>query len=123
LTEEDIITHERYAMAAGKGNKVIECSVTPKVHLMLKHVAWQMRNLRGGLGNKMEDWIKQGHQTGMRLQQRFRTVQKPLIRALAREKVNSCSTHSNVIANTDATNEGNKRNCVSNKKVDVVAIR
>jgi hypothetical protein len=121
-TEEDITTYERYVSAAGKGNKVLECSVTPKVHLMLTHIAWQMRNVRGGLGHKMEDWIEQGHQTGMHLRQRFRTVQNPLVRALAQEKVNSRSTHPNVIAQTDATNEGNKRNFVSEKKVEVVAI-
>jgi hypothetical protein len=48
-TEQDIITYKRYVLAAGKGNKVLEGSVTPKVHLMLKHVAWQMRNVRGGV--------------------------------------------------------------------------
>jgi hypothetical protein len=50
-------------------------------------------------------------------------VQNPLVRALAREKANSRSTHPDVIAHTDATNEGNKRNFVSEKKVDVVGMR
>jgi hypothetical protein len=48
------------------------------------------------------------HQTGMCLLQRFRTVQNPAIRAVAREKVSSRLLHPNVIAHTDATNAGNK---------------
>jgi hypothetical protein len=48
------------------------------------------------------------HQTGMRLQQRFRTVQNPAIRTVARVKVSSCSLHPNVIAHTNATDAGNK---------------
>ncbi len=59
----------------------------------------------------------------MRLRQRFRMVQNPLVRALVREKANSCNTHPDVIAHTDATNEGNKRNFVSEKEIDVVAMR
>jgi hypothetical protein len=50
-------------------------------------------------------------------------VQSPLVRVLAREKTNSCNTHPDVIAHTDATNEGNKCNFVSGKKVDVVRMR
>ncbi len=48
------------------------------------------------------------HQTGMRLRQRFRTVQNPAIRAVAWEKASSCLSHPDVIAHTDATNAGNK---------------
>ncbi len=58
----------------------------------------------------------------MRLRQCFCTVQNPLVRALAREKANSCNTHPDVIAHTDAMNEGNNRNFVSEKEVDVVAM-
>jgi hypothetical protein len=48
------------------------------------------------------------HHTGMRLRQRFRTVQNPAIRAVAREKASSRSLHPDVIAHTNATNAGNK---------------
>jgi hypothetical protein len=41
---------------------------------------------------------------------------------LAQEKANSCNTHPDVIALTDTTNEGKKRNFVSEKEVDVVAM-
>ena len=56
----------------------------------------------------MEDCLEQLHQTGMRLRQHFCTVQNPVIRALARENANSCSSHPDVIAHTSATNAGNK---------------
>jgi hypothetical protein len=41
------------------------------MHLMLKHVETQMRNIPGGLWDKAEDWVERLHQTGMRLRQRF----------------------------------------------------
>jgi hypothetical protein len=67
-----------------------------------------MTNIREGLGVKMEDWVEQLHQTGMRLQQRFCTVQNPVIHVLAHEIYNSCLLHPNVIAHTDATDAGIK---------------
>ena len=63
------------------------------------------------------------HQTGMRLQQRFRTVQNPAIRTVARVKVSSCSLHPNVIAHTDATNAGNKRSFSVAKTDDAILTR
>jgi hypothetical protein len=59
----------------------------------------------------------------MRLRQRFHTVKNPLVRTLAQEKANSRNTHPDVIAHTDAKNEGNKRNFVFEKEVDVVVMR
>jgi len=56
----------------------------------------------------MEDWVERLHQTEMRLRQRFCTVQNPVIRALAREKANSRSSHPDVIAHTNATNAENR---------------
>jgi len=71
----------------------------------------------------MEDWVEQLHQTGMRLQQHFRTVQNPVIRALVREKVNSRSAHPDVIAHTSATNAGNKRSFSVMQVEDVILNR
>jgi hypothetical protein len=76
--ELDVITYRRYVLAAVEGSKTLQCTVTPKVHMMLKHVEWQMTNIKGGLGDKMEDWVERLHQTGMRMRQRFRTVQNPI---------------------------------------------
>ena len=96
-----------YVLAAVEGSKALQCTVTPKVHMMLKHVEWQMTKIKGGLGNKMEDWVERLHQTGMRMRQQFRTVQNPLVWALAREKADSCNVHPDVIANLEATNKRN----------------
>jgi hypothetical protein len=64
---QDTNTCFQYVQAAVHKNAVLPCTVTPKVHLMLKHVTWQMQNIWGGLGDKMEDWVECLHQTGMRL--------------------------------------------------------
>ena len=70
-TEEDMLTYRSYVDAAVKGILDLQCTITPKVHLMLKHVETQMRNIPGGLEDKAEDWVERLHQTGMRLRQRF----------------------------------------------------
>jgi hypothetical protein len=121
--EQDTKNYLRYVLAAVHGNDALGCTVTPKVHMMLKHVAFQMRYIRGGLGDKMEDWVEQLHQTGMRLRQRFCTVQNPVIWALAREKANSRSSHSDVIAHKNATNAGNKHSFSVVKVDDAISTR
>jgi hypothetical protein len=46
------------------GHVNLGLTITPKVHLMLKHVWWQTEDTRGGLGDKMEDWDEKQHQIG-----------------------------------------------------------
>ena len=118
--ENDTKTYLCYVSAAVHGNNALRCTITPKVHLMLMHVAWQMRNIRGGLGNKIKDWVERLHQTGMCLRDRFRRVKNPLVRAQAREKANSRASHPNVIAHTYATNAGNKRSFSAEKVDDTI---
>jgi len=65
-TEIDCSTYRLYVRAAVKGSKDLRYTITPKVHLMLEHVEWQMTNIRWGLGDKMEDWVEQLHQDGKR---------------------------------------------------------
>jgi hypothetical protein len=119
-TEQEILTYREYVNSAVQGHIELRCSITPKVHLMCMHVEDQMKNIEGGLGDKMEDWVERLHQTGMRLRQRFRTVQNPLVRAVAREKAHSRNVHPEVIAHIELTNEGNKRN-LTQKKIDNIA--
>ncbi len=121
--EIDAITNQRYVLASVEGSKALECTVTPKVHMILKHVEWQMINIKGGLGDNMEDWVERQHQTGIRMRQQFRTVQNPLVCVRAREKANSRSLHPDVIANLEVRNKGNKRKYVSETKVDVIGTR
>ncbi len=50
------------------GHVTLGLTITPKVYLMFKHVRWQMDNIKGELGDKMEDWIEKVHQVGKQLQ-------------------------------------------------------
>ncbi len=109
-TEIDTSFYQMYVDAVVKGSKDLQCTVIPKVHLMLEHVEWQMTNIEGGLGDKMEDWVKCLHQTGKCQRLRYRTVQNPVVYSLTREKANSRNMHPDVIAQTDEINKGNKHN-------------
>lgn len=66
-TPDDVSKYRACVNAALHGTLNLRCSVTPKMHMMVKHVAWQMENVLGGIGGKVEDWIKRWHQTGIRL--------------------------------------------------------
>ena len=61
---------------------------------------------RGGVGDKMEDWVKCLHQTGKRQRLRYCTVQNPVVCSLAREIANSHNMHPYVIAQTDQNKRG-----------------
>ncbi len=106
--EADMTIYHLYVDAAMQGSKDLQCTVTPNVHLMLEYIEWQMRNIQGGLGEKMEDWVERLHQTKKRECLRYCTVQNPIVRSLAREKANLCNMHPDVIAQTDKINEGNR---------------
>jgi hypothetical protein len=118
-TDEDADTYQKFVLVVVHGSKVLQCSITSKVHAMLHHVQWQMMNLPGGLGDKMEDWVKSLHQWGMQQRRRFCTVQDPLVRALAREKATSRNMHPNELAQVEETDAGNKQK-LSEKKADVI---
>jgi hypothetical protein len=107
--KNDTETIQTFVLAAVQSSAILRCPITPKVHTMLRHVEWQMKNIPGGLGDKMEDWVKHLHQWGMHQRRHFHTVQNPLICAVAREKAGSRNTHPDVFAQVEATNKGNKR--------------
>jgi hypothetical protein len=54
---EDAETYQKFVWDLG-------CPIMPKLHTMLRHVQWQMKNILGGLGDKMEDWVECKHQWG-----------------------------------------------------------
>jgi hypothetical protein len=86
-----------YVRAAVKGSKDLRCTITPKVHLMLEHVEWQMTNIRGG-GRRQNGRL--GGAAAPRWEAKalcFRTVQNPIARAHAREKAHSRNMHPDVI--------------------------
>ena len=53
-TDEDAETYQQFVSAAVHGSKILQFPITPKVHAMLRHVQWQMKDIPGGLGDKME---------------------------------------------------------------------
>ena len=73
-TENDVIAYQQFVDAAVIGHVSLGLTITPKAHLMLKHVRWQMENIPGGLGDKMEDWVEKQHQMGKQEQTRFPTM-------------------------------------------------
>ena len=79
--------YQQFINAAVIGHVNLGLTITPKVHLMFKHVSWQMDNITGGLGDKMEDWIEKSHQDGKQLRARFRTITNLQERANARARV------------------------------------
>ena len=122
-TNEDAETYQTFVSAAVQSSGILGCPITPKVHTMLRHVEWQMKNIPGGLDDKMEDWVECLHQWGMQQRRRFCTVQNPLVRAMAREKASSRNTHPDVLAQVEATDEGNKRKLSENNEVDILSIK
>ena len=57
--------------------------MTPKVHLMWKHVQPAMKNIPGGLGDKREDWVEHQHQIMNLKRKQFGTTKNQDRRAVA----------------------------------------
>ncbi len=63
-TENDTATYLHYVVVTVHGHGALCFTITPKVHLMLKHIAWQMRNIPGGLGKKWKIGSSKGIRPG-----------------------------------------------------------
>jgi len=108
-TPEDAKIYEQFVEAAVAGHLRLGLTITPKVHLMLKHVRLQMVNIDGGLGNKMEDWVEKQHQMGKRERMQFRTMQNLQNRANARARVLQRNSDPVVVCQTLEVNGASKR--------------
>ena len=86
-TPEDAKIYGQFVEAAVAGHLQLGLTITPKVHLMLKHAERQMVGIGGGLGNKMEDWVEKQHQMGKMERMRFCTMHNLQKRANARARV------------------------------------
>ena len=87
-TMEDAENYEQFIDAAVAGHVQLGLTITPKVHLMLKHVRWQMEKIDRGLVNKMdEDWVEKQHQMGKRERLHFCTLNNLQHRTNARAQV------------------------------------
>ena len=79
---DGIQQYKRFVRAAVFTHQTMAMSITHKVHLMWAHIATAME-VPGGLGNKREDWIEQGHQYGSALRKQYRTTPNQEVRAKA----------------------------------------
>ena len=108
-SEEDAKQYQQFIDAAVIEHVNLGLTITPKVHLMFKHVRWQMVEIEGGLGDKMEDWIEKLHQVGKQLRARYRTTMNLQKRAAARIRVVHRDTTPAVINQTMKVEETSKR--------------
>ena len=108
-SEEDAKQYQQFIDAAVIEHVNLGLTITPKVHLMFKHVRWQMVEIEGGLGDKMEDWIEKLHQVGKQLRARFRTTMNLQKRAAARIRVVHRDTTPAVINQTMKVEETSKQ--------------
>jgi hypothetical protein len=115
--DSDLALYRRFMNAAVESHRGTGCNITHKVHLMFKHVEWQMKLLPGGLGDKMEDWVELMHQWGMRLRRRLRTVKDPLVHANTRARVLQRDTNPSVVAYSEEVKDGARRNTKNQKKL------
>ena len=95
--------------AAVEAHKDVGCNITHKVHLMWCHVAWQMGEIEGGLGDKMEDWVEKAHQEGARRRRRFYFTVNAKKRANAAAKVEQRDMNPEVVAWKDGVDERAKK--------------
>ena len=108
-SRKDIDEFTYFINAAFECHKRIGCSITPKVHLMKAHCAWQMANLEGGLGDKGEDWVEQKHQDMAKLMRIYRHVKNPQQRAIAIERAQQRNKNPLVLKHAVKVNEKSQR--------------
>jgi hypothetical protein len=108
-TANDAIAYQQFVDAAVIGHVSLGLTITPKAHLMLKHVRWQMENIPGGLGDKMEDWVEKQHQMGKQERARFRTMKNLQHRSDARARIVHRNSDPVVIAQTLKVDLASKR--------------
>jgi hypothetical protein len=111
----DVILYRRFARAAVDGHVKLGLSVTPKVHLMHKHVEPQMKDITGGMGNKMEDGIERSHQTGSRSRLQFGRVSNLQIRPLAKQRYAHRSSNPEVVQHMLKVEMSSKRNFTTDR--------
>ena len=79
----DIAAYSCFVTAAVCCHVELGLSVTPKVHLMWKHVKPAMKYIPGGLGDKREDFVEHQHQITNLKRKQFSTTRSQDQRAVA----------------------------------------
>jgi len=115
-TAIDSTIYQMYVNAAVKGDTDMQCTITPKVLLMLEHIEWQMMNYYRGRVRRQNEILGQAPASKWEAPAPcYCTVQNPVAWSLAREKANLRNMHPDVVAQIDKINKGNKCNLVESK--------
>ena len=77
-TENNIIQAEAFIRSAHGFMRYMDLSIPRKAHGMEDHVMMQMTTIRGGIGELIEYWIVQYHQTGYKYGMRYRNMPNEL---------------------------------------------
>lgn len=72
-------------------------SITPKAHVMHHHAVDQMRQLQGGVADKIEDWVELHHQIDHRRDERFKRMSDDEQRLGAHAKEDHIATDQEVV--------------------------
>ena len=83
---------------------------------MWKHTLYQMKNVPGGLGNKMEDWVERQHQDEARIRKRLSRMPSLQLRAITRSKISQATSHPLVIAQIAKVEAKSKKRKHSEKR-------
>ncbi|KAL7525693.1 hypothetical protein ACHAXR_001117, partial [Thalassiosira sp. AJA248-18] len=102
-SEDDIVQYKRFVTAAVHSHVGVGCKITPKVHLMWKHVADQMR-VPGGLGMKREDWIEHHHQITSKERAQYDKTKDRDVRANAMARAHQQHTNPAVVKQESKVN-------------------
>ena len=84
--EEDCLKAQKFIDSAMKLSRSMGMSVTPKGHGGKKHLATQMRRVKGGLFEFDESWTEKYHQVGYKFDMKLRNHGSELRKALVRAK-------------------------------------
>ena len=104
-SEDNVQQYSRFSTVAVYSHVSLGCNVTPKVHMMWKHVKDQMMKVPGGLGQKREDWIEHHHQITSKERAQFGKTQDEDVRANAMARLHQQHTDPDVVSFTNAVND------------------
>ena len=77
--------------------RYMDLSIPLKAHGMEDHVMMQMTTIFGGIGEMIEYWIEQYHQTGYKYDMKYRNMPNELAKAMVRARREKASMNNDVI--------------------------
>jgi hypothetical protein len=109
-TEEEIVRFETACIVTGRLWRVLELSVTLKVHCTETQLAAEFRNCLGRYGHFNEGAVERAHAEDNKGNRTYANIASPEARNEAKDSAKSQSSIAAVVEITDATAAGLKRN-------------